>query len=280
MRRTRLGHSARALSSKLVFVLIALAFVGSGYLIGRYFLSSLFQGKSGTGEPVSGEPQGGEQTTATVEIATDPVILYRVQIGAFSKPENADRAVETAAQKGVGAVVMSPDPLYRVYCGIAETKATADKMASAAQEKLAGSVMGKDEKPHVSTLEIPATQFSITGPKTQVETIKAAYDRAGAAIKTLVTFWEGQSSGQAGSVSLATMKADIAAAKSALAAITPDAALTKAYNSAMTLLTSVEYAAAGAEASVGGDSQKGVAGMQSFIACVDSFVSEISNAAG
>ncbi len=280
MRRTRLGSSARALSSKLVFVLIALAFVGSGYFIGRYFLSSLFQDKPGTGEPVSGDPQGGDQTMATVEIATDPLTLYRVQIGAFSSRENADRVVETAVQKGVGAAVMSPDPLYKVYCGIAGSKATAEKMASTAQPKLAGNVLGKDDKPYVSALGIPATQFSITGPKTQVETIKAAYDHAGKAVGTLVDFWEAQSSGQASSVSLATMKADIAAAKSALAGITPDVALTGAYNSAVTLLTSVEDAVAGAEASVGGDSQKGVTAMQSFITCVDSFMTEIKNAAG
>lgn len=51
MRRTRLGQ-ARALSSKLMFVLIALAFVGSGYLIGRYFLASLLQRTPENGHPV------------------------------------------------------------------------------------------------------------------------------------------------------------------------------------------------------------------------------------
>jgi len=278
MRRTRLGK-ARAISSKLVFVLIALAFVGSGYLIGRYFLSALFQDKPGNGEPVWGQPQGGEQTTATVQIATDARTLYRVQIGAFSSRENADKAVETAGQKGVGAAVMSPDPLYKVYCGIAGSKTVAETIASNVQPKLAGSVIGKDDKPYVGTLDVPSISFSITGTKAQVEAIKAAFDRANDAVDSLVQFWDAQSSGQAGTVSLATIRTDIGSAKNALTAFTPDAALTNAYSSALRLITAVEDAVAAAEASVGGDSQKGVSGVQSFIACVDSFVQEVKNAA-
>ncbi len=277
MRRTRLGN-ARALSSKLVFVLIALAFVGSGYLIGKYFLASLFQKIPGTGEPVSGEPTGGDQTTATVEIATDALTLYRVQIGAFSSRENADKAVLAAEQKGVGASVMSPDPLHKVYCGIAKDKATAEKIATAVQPKLAGSVIGKDDNLYISTLEVPATRFSITGPKTQVEAIQVAYNRAVGAVKDLVDFWEAQFSGQASSVSLATAQAELAAAKTALAGFTPDASLSIVYNSAQSLLSSVEGAIAAAEESVGGDSQKGVAGMQSFITCVDSFMQDVNKA--
>ena len=46
MRRSRLGQS-KGLLNKIVFVLIALAFVGSGYLIGRYFLSSLLDRPAG-----------------------------------------------------------------------------------------------------------------------------------------------------------------------------------------------------------------------------------------
>lgn len=273
MRRTRLGNT-RALSSKLVFVLIALAFVGSGYLIGRYFLASLFQKIPGTGEPVSGEPTGGDQTTATVEIAADALTLYRVQIGAFQSRENADKAVLAAEQKGVGASVMTPDPLHKVYCGIAQSKATAEKIAAACQPKLAGSVIGTNDTLYVGTFEIPRTDFSITGPKTQVEAIQAAYHGAMGAVEDLVDFWEAQSSGQTCSVSLATVQADLAAAKTSLAGFVPEASLTAVYNSAESLLTSVEGAVLAAEESVGGDSQKGVAGMQSFITCVDSFIQE------
>jgi len=115
MRRTRLGGS-RVLTQRLIFVVIALAFVGSGYLIGRYFLASLLQGP-GDGKPVTGDPNVNTPspgTTATVQVQTQPVSLYRVQVGAFSTKENADKIASSVQQKGVGAAVAEPDPLYKV----------------------------------------------------------------------------------------------------------------------------------------------------------------------
>ena len=111
MRRTRLGSSARALSSKLVFVLIALAFVGSGYFIGRYFLSSLFQDKPGTGEPVSGEPQGGEQTTARLRSHRSGHPLQGANRSFLETRKRRQGSRDGRAKGCRRAVVMSPDPL-------------------------------------------------------------------------------------------------------------------------------------------------------------------------
>jgi hypothetical protein len=209
MRRSRLGQS-KGLLNKIVFVLIALAFVGSGYLIGRYFLSSLLDRPAG-GEPVTGGGpiKPGDSTTATVQIQTKPVTLYRVQIGAFSTAENAQNTAQTAIEKGVGAAVMSPDPLYKVYCGIAGSEEAATKLAKSAEPKLSGSVIPKDDNLYVAVTNVASRSFTLTGPKHQVEQIQASFAKADNAIQSLLSFWDSQYLGRQNQVDLSAMESEL-----------------------------------------------------------------------
>ncbi len=277
MRRTRLGQ-ARALSSRLMFVLIALAFVGSGYLIGRYFLASLLQRTPKDGEPVitppTGGPGNGTNAPITASIQLSPLTLYKVQIGAYSSRENADRIANAALQKGVGAAVMSPDPLYKVYCGMAGSKDAATRMSTSAEPKLKGSVVGKDDKLYVGSLSVDARSFSITGPKAQVEAIQNAYGTSDRALQSLLSFWDSKAMGETSQVTLSTMATDLATVKTNLGTLTPDTALKKSYDSAVAIVTALEDAVKAANESVGGDGVKTATAMASFMGSVDTLIQE------
>ncbi len=279
MRRTRLGQ-ARALSGKLVFVLVALAVVGSGYLIGRYFLSSLLQRTPGTGEPVANVPVGSTGThsddtdTTTVSIQLSPLTMYKVQIGAYSTKENADRIADTAMQKGVGAAVMTPDPLYKVYCGMASSKSAATKLSADAEPKLRESVLGKDDKLYVGDLTVDARSFSITGPKNQVTALEDSYNKSDRAIQSLLTFWDSKAAGEATQITLSSMASDLAAVKTSLTGFTPDLSLKEAYDGALAIVSATEAAVKEANESAGGDGGKAASAMKSFIEAIDVFVEE------
>lgn len=143
MRRTRMARN-RTLSGLVTFLILAVVFVGSGYLIGKYLLASLLQ-RPPEGQPVSGDEPSfptGDGSTTTVQISTKPLTLYRVQIGAFSTKERAENTAQMAIDKGVPAGVMSPDPLHKVYCGVTSSKEAAQKLAQDALPKLSG-IVGK-----------------------------------------------------------------------------------------------------------------------------------------
>jgi ElaB/YqjD/DUF883 family membrane-anchored ribosome-binding protein len=274
MRRTRLGQS-RAFTQRLIFVAIALAFVGSGYLIGRYFLASLLQKPAG-GEPVSGTqkpvPQG---TTATVQVQTKPVTFYRVQIGAFSAKENADKAVETAAQKGVGAGVMAPDPLYKVYCGITGSKEAADRLSQNALPKLAGSVVGKNDDLYVASANVASRSFSVTGDKALVEKLQDAFAESDNATQSLLTFWDSQYLGKQNQVNLAAMEADLASLRDDLQKAAPPEALKNAHSAALKVLSDLALAVKGAREAAGGDGGKVASATSAFIKSVDTYIQEL-----
>ncbi len=274
MRRSRLGQT-KGLGSKVIFVLVALAFVGSGYLIGKYFLSSLLDRPVG-GEPVSGtKDPSGDTTTTTVQIQTKPVTLYRVQIGAFSASDNAEKAAETAISKGVGAAVMSPDPLYKVYCGITGSKDAATKLAQNAQPKLVGSVVGQNDNLYVATTEIASRSFTITGPKNQVQEIENAFVKADTAVQSLLAFWDAQYLGKESQVVISSMESELTALGDELGKMTPDAGLRAAHSAAVKVVRDLALAAKGAKDAAGGDGSKVAVGTSSFIKAIDSYIQEL-----
>jgi hypothetical protein len=269
MRRTRLGNN-RVLTQRLVFIVIALAFVGSGYLIGRYFLASLLQ-KSPIEQPVAGSQTGQNETeTATVQVTTPSLTLYRVQIGAFSSKESADRLVSGALKQGVPAHTMTPDPLFKVYCGVSGSKNAAEKLASEAAPRLAGTVIGKTEKPYVASLNVPSYTFTLTGAKSQVNVIEEAYSTAGNAVSTLLAFWDGLYTNEATSVDLVAMETDLTEIKQSLSQITPETSLKPAYDAAVAIINDLTAAVTAAKAASGGDGNV-AAGMVSFIEAIDCF---------
>ncbi|QUL97595.1 MAG: SPOR domain-containing protein [Candidatus Fermentithermobacillus carboniphilus] len=274
MRRTRMNRN-RTLNTVVTFLIISLIFVGSGYLIGRFLLSSLFQ-RQPKGEPVSGnKDKTPAPSSYTAQIELKPLTIYRIQIGAYSSKENAEKTAEAAIAKGVSAFVMSPDPLYKVYCGVTGSKEAAAKISESVLPKLAGTVIAKDDKPYIATLEIPSRSFSITGDKAQVESIQKAVTSFVNALQSLVSFWDAHYLGQQSQVNLAAMESDIAALKNDLAKITPDANLKDAYETCISILSELEAAIRGAKEAQGGDSAKVTAGMTQLIKLVDTYNREI-----
>jgi hypothetical protein len=273
MRRTRLGQG-RVLTQRLIFVVIALAFVGSGYLIGRYFLASLLQ--KPTGEPVTGpNKQPAEGKPASVQIQTKPVTFYRVQVGAYSTKENADKAVQEVAQKGVGAAVMAPDPLYKVYCGLAGTKQAAEKLSQTAQAKLAGSVIGKDDKLYVATTVLAARSFTMNGDKALVDKLQGAVAKADNAIASLLSFWDSLYMGTQNQVNLAAMETDITAVRDDLSKTTPPEALKAAHSAALKIVSDLAVAVKNAKEAAGGDSGKAGPAASALVKAVDTYMQEL-----
>ncbi len=272
MRRTRLGGS-RVLTQRIIFVVIALAFVGSGYLIGRYFLASLLQKPNG-GEPVSGTPATSSGSTATLQVQTKPVSLYRVQVGAYSTRESADKVAAAVLAKGVGASVATPDPLYKVYCGATASKDAGDKLAAAAKAKLAGSVIGKNDSLYVSSATLASRSFTLSGDKTLAEELQKAFAKADNAVQSLLSFWDALYLGKQNTVDLSAMETDLTAIKDNLAKVTPKGGLSVAHTSATAIVSDLTVAVQGAKAAAGGDASKAAEGASALVAALDTYVVE------
>lgn len=272
MRRTRLGGS-RVLTQRIIFVVIALAFVGSGYLIGRYFLASLLQKPNG-GEPVSGTPAKSPGSTATLQVQTKPVSLYRVQVGAFSTRESADSVAAAVLAKGVGAAVATPDPLYKVYCGATASKDAGDKLAAAAKAKLAGSVIGKNESLYVSGATLASRSFTLSGDKALAEELQKAFAKADNAVQSLLSFWDALYLGKPNTVDLSAMETDLTAIKDNLAKVTPKDGLSAAHASAVAIVSDLTAAVKGAKAAAGGDASKAAEGASALVEALDTYVQE------
>lgn len=276
MRRTRLGQGqGRVLTQRLIFLVIALAFVGSGYLIGRYFLASLLQRPAG-GEPVtSGNTPAAQGTPATVQVQTKPLTMYRVQIGAFSTKENAEKTAQAAASKGVGAGVMAPDPLYKVYCGITGTREAADRLSANALPKLAGSVVAGDDKLYVASTTVAGRSFSLTGESALVSRLQDSYTKCDNALQSLLSFWDSQYLGTQSQVNLTAMETDITAVCDDLGKVTPSETLKSAHAAALAIATDLAQAVKGAKEAAGGDSSKAVAATAAFVKAVDTYSLEL-----
>lgn len=271
MRRTRLGGS-RVITQRIIFVVIALAFVGSGYLIGRYFLASLLQ-RPNDGEPVTGDPKT-QGSTATLQVQTKPVSLYRVQVGAFSTRENADKVAAAVQGKGIGAAVATPDPLYKVYCGVAASKEAGEKLAATAKAKLAGSVIGKNDSLYVASATIASRSFTLSGDKALAEKLQSAFSKADNAVQSLLSFWDALYLGKQNTVDLSAMETDLTAIKDDLSKVTPTDGLAGAHASAIEIVSDLTLAVKGAKAAAGGDTSKAAEGATAFVAALDTYVQE------
>ena len=78
---------------------------------------------------------GGATTTEPEKPASDGT-LYRVQVGAYSKKENADNQLKAVKAKGFDAFITQVDGLYKVQVGAYSVKANAE--AQLAKVKAAG----------------------------------------------------------------------------------------------------------------------------------------------
>lgn len=270
MRRTRKGGGRAA--QWLIFVVIALAFVGSGYLIGRYFLASLLQRPAG-GEPVTGE--GDVNPTAAVQVQTNPLTLYRVQVGAFSTKENADKVVASVQDKGVGAAVASPDPLYKVYCGAAASKEAGTKLAESARAKLAGSVIGQNDTLYVASATIPARSFTLSGDQAAAQKLQNAFVKSDAAVSSLLSFYDALYLGKQNTIDLAAMDTDMTALKTDLEALTVGDDLKDAHESAVKIVSALSDSVKIAKEAAGGDSSRAADGASSFLAALETYTAEL-----
>jgi hypothetical protein len=214
-------------------------------------------------------------TPVTVQIQTKPLTFYRVQVGAYSTKENADKTVQAIAQKGMGAAVMAPDPLYKVYCGLCGTKEAAEKLAATAQSKLAGSVIGKDDKPYVSASTLAAESFAVRGDKAVLDKVQGAFAKADNAIASLLSFWDSLYTGGENKVDLTAMETDITAVRDDLSKTAPPEALKAAHAGALKIVSDLAAAVKTAKEAAGGDSGKAGPAASAFVKSVDTYIQEL-----
>lgn len=273
MRRTRMsrprGVSSR-LSALFVFVLLAVALVGAGYLLGRFVLSSILSRPPGA--PVSsvpGKDKGGSAPeTMTATISLDAFTVYRIQVGAFSNKDNATKLAQACFAKGVPAYVMAPDPLHKVYCGVLASRQAAEKMAQDVMAKISGTVIPAGDKLYIGALDVPAIQVSVSGDKQYVSALDGAVKKAGPAIQALLGFWDSYYLKTA-PVDVKSAARDLASALQALKAVQPPENLRSTHSACVAALESLSKALAGAEAVHGGDASKGPEAMTEFMKVVD-----------
>ncbi|MBI0579596.1 N-acetylmuramoyl-L-alanine amidase [Neobacillus cucumis] len=68
------------------------------------------------------------------DLTKKPTVLYKVQIGTFSKKSNAADLAAEAKAKGFDAIVILRDDLYKVQIGAFASKDNADDLAAKAQK--------------------------------------------------------------------------------------------------------------------------------------------------
>ncbi len=273
MRRTRMKN--RTMSGLVTFLILAIVFVGSGYLIGKFLLASLLQ-RTPKGQPVTGDQtqQPAGTTSITVQISTKPLTLYRVQLGAFSTRERAENTAQLAIEQGVAAGVMSPDPLHKVYCGVTSSKEAAKKLAETALPKLGG-IVAEGDNLYVATMEVDACNLSLTGSETTVQQLEKAFSTLDNAITSLIGFWDQYYLGQQISIDLASMETDITAVKTGLAQVSPDSGTQTAHEVALKVATDLEGAINTARRAQGGDGGSAIEGMTKVIKIIDEYVQNL-----
>jgi hypothetical protein len=116
--------STRRLPLVVFLAGLALVAVLSGYVLERYVLGSFVATKGKAPTPSTGPTA----PTARTEITVPSASLWRVQVGAFSAKDQADKLVNALKEKGFGAYTLGVDP-YRVLAGVTKTKEAAQKLS-------------------------------------------------------------------------------------------------------------------------------------------------------
>ncbi len=274
MRRTRLKR--RTLPAFVGLVLLAVAVAGSGYLIGKFVLASLFQ-RAPSGQPVTSDlnPNIADTGSYTVHITTQPLTLYRVQLGAFSTRERAEETAQAAINQGVAAAVMSPDPLHKVYCGITSSKNAAKKLAEKMLPKLSG-IVAEDDMLYVATMAVDECNFSLDGNEANVKALENAFSVIHKSITSLIRFWDEYYLEQQVSVDLTSMETDVAAVKTSIEQISPDSSIQIPHEAALELTDNLAKAIGAARQAQGGDNNGAVEGMTAIIELVDIYAENLA----
>ncbi|HHY38983.1 MAG TPA: SPOR domain-containing protein [Clostridia bacterium] len=159
-RRSSARRGAPVVLFFLVLVLIAIL---TGYTLGKYVLTAWLGPR---GEPASGLSDKTEATTGEEGLASgeaemvaaqaSPINLFRLQLGAFSSRERAQRAAEEAMSKGVAALALESDKApFRVVGGLYASREAADKAAA--------SLKAKGFDAYVTALQVPGVNVSLDG---------------------------------------------------------------------------------------------------------------------
>ena len=74
-------------------------------------------------------------TQYNVKSGGDANVMYRVQVGAYSKKENADNQVKKLKSDGFDTYLIQVDGLYKVQVGAYSVKTNAENMIAKLKEK-------------------------------------------------------------------------------------------------------------------------------------------------
>ncbi len=163
MREATVSRGPRGVTVFLVFLLLSALAIGVGFTIGHYVLDTLGDrmsdadgttpggsggnggsggsgGSGGTGGSGGSGGTGGGTVPAgggsgSVTLATSPLTVYAVQVGAFGSQANADKVVTDLGSKGFPGYVFQPasgSSLYKVWA----VTVTRKEVAQAAQASL------------------------------------------------------------------------------------------------------------------------------------------------
>lgn len=188
-RRSSARRGAPVVLFFLVLVLIAIL---TGYTLGKYVLTAWLGPR---GEPATGRSGGAEATIgeeglapreaeAVAEAQASPISLFRVQLGAFSSKERAQRAAEEALGKGVAALALESDQApFRVVGGLYASREAADKAAA--------SLKAKGFDAYVTALQVPGVNLSLGGvPHDFANAVNKAVTNMSAFLADQAGFWD------------------------------------------------------------------------------------------
>lgn len=165
----------------LVFGLVA---VLSGYFLGKLAISVWETSKGSwgrTGEPLVGEAPGASTgRESTIDLPS--IGMYRLQLGVFSSPENAQELAEKVTRAQLPAAVVGEHP-YKVVGGYFNTKE--------AGQKAAVSYTGKGFDVYVASAEVGGGTLEVKGLSQDFEeALFGAFGEVGTVLEVEAGIWD------------------------------------------------------------------------------------------
>ncbi len=178
----------------LVFGLVAIL---SGYFLGKLVVNALVASNSRlpgeSGQPVAGDTSSMPTDRESV-VHLPSVSMYRLQLGVFSSPGNAQDLVERAQSMSLPAAVTGQEP-YRVVGGYFSSKEAAQKAGATYQ--------AKGLEVFVSPVEVGGGSLTLSGLSEDFETaLTTAFAEAGTALEVEAGIWDSLAEGKGASLDL------------------------------------------------------------------------------
>ena len=178
----------RSIASYVPFLLFIICLgvvaVGSGYLLGRFFMSSLSALREQGLRPRPTAQDVSQRPAAKMTINAPGMSVFRVQAGLYNVKENADRQAAALKKAGIPAEIVGTTPPYRVLVGLLATQDSAGRVAASVKAQRFDVIVGRHE--------IKPRSFAVSGdsgyPDLVKNAVQASYEALDKCLKAIDSY--------------------------------------------------------------------------------------------